>query len=283
VAASQSGNVIRLAEAHPVAIAAWRLLMAGSAMALLSGRGLLSLRGLGSRDWLVLGGGAVALTLHFFTWIAAVQWTTVAHAALILAANPVVTSLAAWLLFGEAVSWRLGLAIGLGLAGSLAIAFGDLGAPGSLAGDGMALLSMLLYAAYFLVGRRLRRVLDTRTYVAILYGLGAVLAFACLCALDLPLVAYDDRTWLAFVLMAAVPTLLGHTAINYALGHLPAARVSLLTLMEPVLAGLVAWLAWAEAVGAPALVGYVLIAASVAVAVWPARVNGSGERNRPQR
>jgi drug/metabolite transporter (DMT)-like permease len=65
--------------------------------------------------------------------------------------------------------------------------------------------------------------------------------------------------------MAAVPTLLGHSAMNNALRHIDASRVSTATLVEPLLGGLVAFSLWSEELGLATAGGYALIAGSVMV------------------
>lgn len=268
LAASQSGNIIRLGDAHPVAIAFWRLLLASLVLLPLAWPRLRQLARLSVRErWLLAASGA-ALALHFFAWIAAVQLTTVARAAIVFAANPILTAVAAHLIFGEGFSKRLGLSIGLGLAGVVVVGLQHLDpAQGSLAGDALALACSVLFTVYFLLGKRLRRSLDNRVYVTALYALAALFSLICLLALGEPLTDYDSRTWLCFGLMALVPTLIGHTSFNHALNFIPAGRISVATLSEPALAGLVAFFAWNEPVGVLALSGYGLIAASVVVLV----------------
>lgn len=273
LAASQSGNIIRIGDAHPVAISFWRLVLAAAILGPLAGRRWRQLTRLTGRErWLLLAAGA-ALALHFFTWIAAVQLTTVARAAIIFAVNPVITGIAAHLIFREGFSLRLGLSIGLGFAGVVVIGLEGLGeGPGSFAGDALALVCSLLFTAYFLLGKRLRRVLDSRIYVPSLYAVAAVFSLLVLLGMNLPLTDYTGRTWVCFGLMALVPTVLGHTSFNHALNYIPAGKISAATLSEPALAGLVAWLAWAEPVTAQTIVGYGLIGGSVAVLVssgWP--------------
>lgn len=266
VAASQSGNIIRLGEASPVAIAAWRLVLATVLLVPVAGRRLGLLRTLPRRDLLLLGAAGLALALHFFAWIAAVQRTTVANAATFFSVNPVLTAAAAYLVFRERAGRALVASIALGIAGVAATGLGDLGLrPAQLVGDGYAVLCSLLFTVYFLVGKRLRRSLPTAVYVTVVYGVAAVFSFACLAALDLPLADYAPRTWLCFGLMALVPTVIGHTAMNNALGHLDAGWIATSTLSEPLLAGLVAFLAWGETVTAAGAVGYGLISLSVVV------------------
>lgn len=266
MAASQSGNIIRLGHAHPVAIAAWRLVLAALVLLPIAGRRLGELTRLTARQLALLLLAGAALAVHFFAWITAVQWTTVANAAIFFAVNPILTATAAHLFFGERASWRLALSVGLGLCGVAVIGLDELDlTAGSLSGDAMALLCSALFSVYFLAGKSLRRRLDNRTYVTAVYGVAAVVSFAVLLALDLPLVDYDAQTWLCFGLMAAVPTLIGHSSFNCALLYIDASRISASTLSEPLLAAVVAYFAWDEPVRPAAWAGYALVCASVAV------------------
>lgn len=268
VVASQSGNIIRLGHAHFIAIAAWRLGLAALMLAPLAGRDLGTLRKLTGVDrWLVLLAGLV-LAAHFFAWVAAVQLTTVANATIFFSINPVITATAAHFLFGEAVSRRLVLAIALGLVGVVVIAADGIAlGPGHLAGMGMALLCSVLFTAYFLLGKRLRRTLSSGTYVTAIYGVAALVGFATMAVLGLPAVDYDAQTWLCFALMALGPTMIGHTSFNHALRTMDAGRISVLTLTEPPLATIVAHFAWDEPITAGTVGGYALVALSVLVLV----------------
>jgi len=268
LAASMSGNIIRLGEAHPVAISAWRLLIASALMAVLARRQLKVLLELTGKEAVLLVLAGVSLALHFFAWIAAVQMTTVANAALFFSINPVITATFGWLIFRERVGRLLVVSIALGLGGVALIGWGDLDLrPEHVLGDISALVCSLLFTAYFLLGKRLRRKLPTRVHVTGVYAVGAVTSFACMLALDLPLVAYSQMTWLCFVLMALVPTMLGHTSMNHALAHLPAGWISAATLSEPLVAGLVAYVAWGETVTWQGVAGYVVICLSVFLVV----------------
>lgn len=282
LAASQSGNIIRLGEAHPVAIAAWRLLIAAVLMLPLCGGRMRGLSRLGKLDRALLVLSGIFLATHFFTWIAAVQMTTVANAAVFFSINPVLAALGAWIIFKERVGWRLAAAVGLGFLGVLAIGLDDFEISREhLQGDLWAVVCAVLFAGYFLIGRRLRRALDTGVYVASVYGIAALLSFVCLLALQLPVVGYDQRTWLCFVLMALVPTLIGHTSYNYALKYLQVGWIALATLSEPVFAGIVAFFAWGEGITWKVALGYLLICLSVAVLALSRRKVRPGRKDSP--
>jgi len=268
VVISQSGNIIRLSNAHPVAIAAWRLGLAGLLLLLWYGRRLGELKKLTRREVLLLLLSGVFLAFHFFTWIAAVQHTTVANAAIFFSANPVLVAAASWWFFREKPDLRLILAIVLGLAGVLVIGRNDFSlAPQQLAGDAWALVCALLFTGYFLLGKRLRRVLSTGVYITVIYLTAAGVSFMGFPLLGLSWLDYEARDWLAFALLALGPTLIGHTSFNHALRYVRAGWLSALTLTEPIFAAAVAWLAWSEKVAAAAAAGYLLICASVLLLV----------------
>ncbi|MBM4319476.1 MAG: DMT family transporter, partial [Deltaproteobacteria bacterium] len=204
------------------------------------------------------------LGAHLVTWIAAVQLTTVANAAVFFSINPVITAVASWLLFGERIGRRLLAAIGFGLLGVAVIGWGELGLSAArLSGDLWAMLCSLLFTVYVLLGRSLRQSIPTLAYVTVLYGTASLLCFVAAAVLGLPLAGYDARTWLAFALLALVPTVLGHSGINYALRYIGPGRIAAATLLEPPLAGLIAFFAWGEALTPLVAVGYLLAAASV--------------------
>jgi drug/metabolite transporter (DMT)-like permease len=271
VAASQSGNLIRLGDAHPVAIVAFRLGLAALVLAPLAGRRLATLAALPVRDLALLALAGLALAAHLVAWTAAVQLTTVANASTFYAVNPIITATAAWFIYKERMSRKIVISIALGLVGVAVIGGGDLSLrPGQVRGDLAALLCSGLFTVYFLIGKRLRASLDTTVYVTGVYGIAALVGFACMAVLGLPFAGYDGRTWLCFALMAVIPTVIGHTSFNNALRHMDASRISVATLSEPLFAGTVAFFAWGEGVTVGTIAGYALISGSVVLLVLDA-------------
>ena len=272
VAASQSGNIIRLGDASAVAISTWRLALASLLLLPLTGGKIRALAHLTQRQYLLLLVAGVALALHFFAWIAAVQVGTVANASIVFSFNPVITATAAYFIFGERAGRALILSIVLGLIGVAFLSGADWAfAPRQLAGDVLALLCSVLFTVYFLLGKHLRRVLPTATYVTAVYGVAALVGVVVMVVRGDPMVHYSGQTWLCFVLMALVPTMLGHTSINHAVRFMDAGWISAALLTEPLLAGLVAYFAWNEPLSLQAAAGYLLISLSVVALVVDAR------------
>ena len=194
--------------------------------------------------------------------------TTVANAAIVFAINPVFTAFGGWLLYDERPGPRLALSVALGLAGVMVMGGHDLDLnPVRLEGDLWVLGCSLAFSVYFLIGRRLRRVLPSTCYASALYAVASLPCFLLFPVLHVPLLDWSPRAWTCFVLMALIPTVLGHTSLNHALKYMDTSRVSAATLAEPLLAGLVAWIAWKEPITGVTAVGYVLITLSVVLLV----------------
>lgn len=285
LAASQSGNIIRLGEAHFVAIAAWRLLFAGILSAVFARRDFSALKKLSRADIGLLLAAGVALALHFFLWIAAVQNTTVANAAMAVSISPVFTAVAAHYFFKEPVSRRLSLSIVAGLTGVAVICGNDFSlASGHIKGDLSAAFSAFFFMLYFLLGKRLQQKLPTYVYVSVLYSVAALAAFAVVPFTGVNVVHFNTQTWLCFLLMALVPTMMGHTSLNYSLRFFNAGHIAAATLVEPLFAGIVAYLAYGEKISAAAFLGYGFISLSVILVATDTRKKPSDPTglNKPQ-
>ena len=82
----------------------------------------------------------------------------------------------------------------------------------------------------------------------------------------IPVGGFPADTYLWMVLLGLVPQLVGHSALNFALGYFPAAYVSLVVLGEPVGSGLLAIVFLGEWPVGVQLVGAVLVLAGIALA-----------------
>ena len=266
VAGAQSGNLVRLGTASPVAIAAYRLLIAGLILAILAGRGFKQLKKLNAGKIALLFCAALALGLHFITWIAAVQHTTVANAAILFATNPVFTSIGAIFFFNERFSKRALIALILGIGGTVVICLGDFGlSRENLKGDVLALICALFFTTYFLLSKKMRAYLDTDVYMASIYLIAGLTCALGMLIINVPFIGYSNRTWLCFLLMALIPTILGHTSINYCLRYMKASTVSIATLAEVPIATLVAALAWGDPVTLLTGLGFLLVIGAVVI------------------
>ena len=272
LAASQSANIIRIGGAAPAAvIAAWRLIIASAALAPFATRGLVS-QVKGRREVGLLALTGLALALHLLTWIAGVQRTSVANASLLYSVHPVLTAAGGAIFFRERIGARLAVSILLSLVGVAILGIGDLELrPEGLVGDGLCMISAGFFATYLLLGRYLRRGISSLSYVLAIYAAAGVASTVIAVAGGAPMLGYDKSAWLCFVLMAAVPTLLGHTGFNHAVRYVEATQVSMAAMAEPLFAAVGAAILWNEPITGVAVGGYALIILAVVVLVYHGR------------
>jgi drug/metabolite transporter (DMT)-like permease len=237
-----SAPLIRLADPAPVlAIASLRLAFASPAMI-----GYAAVRGVGDlrdttrhdRAMLLLAG--LALAVHFALWIAALQRTSVVTGVVLVTMQPIFVGLGAWVFLREPPTRAVILGSGVALIGAALLAGDDLGDRGSLEGDALALLGGLMASAYLVIGRRARRRISTASYGASVYTVTALALLAGAAVTRTPLLGLEAHSYLAILAVAVVSQLIGHNAMNWALGFLPAAMVAVAILGEPVGATVIA-------------------------------------------
>ena len=260
-------------EVSGVAIAVWRTGLAAVLLAPFAWhRANEEMRGLSRRDQLLILLAGVFLGLHFIAWIESLFYTTVANASVLVTTSPIFLVLFGYLLLSERLSKGVTLAIAAAVAGSALMSFGDAaagaaGRPQALLGNALALLASLLASGYLLVGRVVRREVSWPAYVFPLYSVAALTTLTVALVRQEPLLGYEPTFYVLCLAMAVGPQLLGHGTFNYALAYLPAALVSLLALLEPVGASVMAYVLFSEVPSVAAVAGMVVVLAAMATIV----------------
>jgi drug/metabolite transporter (DMT)-like permease len=276
LAVSWAGPLVRFTDAPALVVAAWRLVLS----VLFIGAVLLVRRDpmprLSGRDWALAALAGVFLALHFWSWIASLDLTTISSSVVLVSTQPVFVALLSGVFLGEAATRRQWLGIIIAVGGAVVIAWGDFAlGPQALLGDLLALLGAIFVSIYYVIGRRLRSMMELWWYIGIIYGIAAlVLTVAALAAPGVSMTGYGTQDWLVFAALAAGPMMLGHTLVNYSLRYLRAYVANLALLGEPVGATLIAWLlpAIAEVPGPQTFIGGALILAGIGLTLWRRRV-----------
>lgn len=268
VSVSFAAIFIRLAEAPPLVIAAYRMCLAALIIVPLAWlRSRDELRRLSRRTIFMALLSGLFLALHFGLWIASLSYTSVATSVILVTANPIFVGIASYFLFQEKLSKQAVLGVMISITGSVVIGYNSwsLG-PSPLLGSILALLGALAVAGYLLIGRRLRRGIGLLTYASLTYSSAAVFLLISALAFGYSLAGYSTTTNVMFVLLAVVPQLIGHSSLNWSLRFVPATLVTIAVLGEPIIAITLAFLILNEI---PALIeigGGVLILAGIFIA-----------------
>jgi drug/metabolite transporter (DMT)-like permease len=265
VAVSHGAIFARLADAAPLAIAAWRLGIACFVVlpvaAATGPAGLITARHAG-----LAAGAGLLLAVHFATWIASLDYTTIARSVLFVSTAPI------WVAVIEAGLGRglpspmMQAALAAAMAGAAIVSSGEFGG-GAFTGDALALAGAIAMAGYLLLSREAQAALPFRAYLGIAYGTAALALWFAVLATGTQATGFGATTWWALAGMALVSQLVGHGGYNWALRHLPPLFVAVALIGEPVLASLLGWCLLGEEPGWRTAAGGILILAAIALAV----------------
>lgn len=242
-AASVSPILIRYASgADALAISFWRCAAGALVLLPLAWR---NLREMSARDLMLPAVAGAFLAVHFASWIASLEYTSVAASVVLVSTTPIFVALALTTIWREKLARAVWVGIALGMAGTALVGGADFGGS-SLKGDALALLGGATVAGYVLAGRRARQHLGILEYAVVTYGVAALLLAPFVIVGDAALTGYPAVTWWAIAGLIVGPQLLGHTVINYVLADIDATTVSMSVMAEPVVATVLAYFLFSE-------------------------------------
>jgi len=222
------------------------------------GRPLTAIRAVGVPGAL----GGFGLVFAFAGAIYAFQTTTVANAVLLFAASPFVAAVLGWVFLREAVRPATWVGIGLAVIGMYMMVREGL-ETGAILGNLAALMSAFGFGA-FSVALRWGRVGDMLPAAFLGSAFSVVVAGAVLLALGEPIMVLP---WDIGVAMAIGAIVVAMGMVMFTLGStvVPAAELTLLSLVEVLLGPIWVWLALGETASRGTLTGGAVLLAGVVV------------------
>jgi drug/metabolite transporter (DMT)-like permease len=199
----------------------------------------------------VLAGALLASSSFLF--ILSVMRTTVANALVLMSTSPFVAAVFGRLFLGEHVPRRTYLAMVAGLAG-IALMFADTFGSGALSGNLLACGVPVVFAANIILLRQMGATADMVPTVL----LAGLIALPVALPMGWPLTAsWRDVSVLA--VMGVFQLGLGCLLLTWAVPHLSAAEIGLLSLLETTLGPVWVWLGIGERPSDAALFGGVIV------------------------
>ncbi len=237
VAVSTGAIFVELAEDAPALVkAAYRMGLATLMLlpfALSKARD--ELRGLSRKDLGLAGVSGLFLALHFASWIASLDYTSVANSVVLVNTIPLWVALLAPFITRDRIGRRTILSAAVCIAGVAVIGWEGVSVGGlTLRGDLLAVGGAVAAAVYLMLGRRLRAKLSLLAYATVCYGSATVILWLAVLALRLPVVGFGPQTWWALIGMAAVSQIMGHTSYNWSLKWFSSSLVAVSLLGEPI-------------------------------------------------
>jgi drug/metabolite transporter (DMT)-like permease len=248
IAISLASVLIKICEAPPLIIAAYRLGLATLALLILfPKRAMQGFSFLPQKDFLLCLLAGIFLCFHFAFWITSLKYTSVASSIILVTTNPIFVALASTFFLREKISWVLLAAILLAILGGVIIAWEDFEkGRDNLWGDALALAGAVMASGYLLVGRRIRQKLELVPYITLVYGVAAIFLITFAFLNGDSFFNYPAREYILFFLLAIIPQLVGHTSLNWALKFFSATLVAVIILGEPIGATILAYIFLAE-------------------------------------
>jgi len=265
LAVSTGAIFARMAEAPALVTAAYRVGLATLILAPFAWwKARDEICNLSGGDFLLAALAGFFLALHFATWISSLDYTSVANSVVLVNTNPLWVGLLTPLITKERVGRRTVVGILISVVGGVIIGLGDFaGGPRALLGDLLALVGSICAAVYLLLGRNLRRKLSLLPYVFVCYGSAAVLLWAVVLILGLPVTGYSAPTVTAFWAMAVVSQIIGHSSYNWGLKWFSAGLIAVTLLGEPIFSTLLAFFLFDEGLSWSKLVGGICILSAI--------------------
>lgn len=226
--------------------------------------------------WRFVQLGILGVVMNQMLFTVGLNYTTVGHAALIVAMGPINVLLLARLLGLESITARKVTGMGLSFAGvavlvaergSAALTTGGLSlGAGTWRGDLITLSGSLAFSLYTVLGKRVAARYDSVAMNLYNYSIAAILVLplAVWRGVRLDWSAIGWEGWVGLAYMAVFASVVAYLIYYWALGHMAASRLAAFSYLMPVLATLLGILVLGESVTGHLLVGGAL----VLVGVW---------------
>jgi drug/metabolite transporter (DMT)-like permease len=260
--------LVRMSDAGPAATGFWRLMFAMPLLALMTRR---AAGAIGRPPPMALWAGLFfALDLGF--WHYGIQYTSVANATVLTNLTPVVVTAFAWIFLRQTprALFLVAVAAAVGGASLMAYAKGGGVLRNQALGDTLSVATAFWYALYFLSmaeGRRTEAASRMMFWAGVA---GAPLLLAAALLLGERLAPATAAGWAA-VCGLGLMHVSGQGAIAWAMGRLPTSTASVVVLVQPVVAAILGWILFAEAIGPLQGLGAAITLGGVVLAQWASR------------
>ena len=215
--------------------------------------------------WLILGGAAF-FAFDLFLWNTALLLTNAATATLLANNAPIWVGLISLIVFRERLPnrfwWGLLVAI-LGL--NILIGFRAWQSMDFNRGDMLSIIAGFFYAIYLLFTLDSRKRVDTITFMTLSVAFMAIFMFFTNLFMGNPFTGFSAKTWFSLIGLGLIAHFGGWISINYALGHLKGANVSVTLLSQSIVTAILAFIILHESLSWNQVIGGVLILAGIFV------------------
>lgn len=268
-ALSTSAIFVKLAEAPSSITAFYRLFFA----ALIFLPFLLFIKGnrqellaLSKRQWLFGLLSGLFLAIHYVLWFESLHYTSVASSTVIVTLQPLFSMAGGYLIFKERFSRGAVLGCFIAILGSFLVGWRDFQISNqAFYGDLLAFVAAGIITSYFFMGQHIRKNLSLIPYSIIGYASSAFFLAIYAYSQQASFAHYSLQTWLSFLGLACISTIMGQTIFNWLLKWLSASVISMSILGETIGTCILAFFILGEVISVQQGIGIALILTGLAL------------------
>lgn len=229
---------MKLADAPAAIIAFYRLLFATVILLpllLFNKRNRNELKTLSKKQWGFGFLSGLFLATHYVLWFESLRYTSVASSTVIVTLQPLFSMVGGYFLFKERFTKGAVIGCFIAISGSIVIGWKDFQISGdALYGDILAFMAAGIITAYFFISQHIRKDLSLIPYSVISYGSSACFLGIFAYMQQQSFIHYATQTWLSFIGLAFIATILGQTIFNWLLKWMSATVISMSILGETI-------------------------------------------------
>lgn len=219
LAGSTAVIMIKASTEFPLLIASYRLFVAAVVLSPLFFREVR--RSETAYTWKQVGWSALpalALAVHFMTWVIGARMTQASNASLLVNMLPVALPFFLWVFYRERVTKVEVIGSLIAVSGVFLLSGASFRAsPQTFLGDLVCLGSMLAFAVYMALGRKNAGRISLWTYLVPLYTMAGVMCLIVALFFINPIKAYEPHNLLYMLGLGIIPTVIGHSILNYSM------------------------------------------------------------------
>lgn len=282
ITVSASAILVKLCTADSGTIAFYRLFFSVLIMLpIFLTKNLRELKNISKKDWIFSIFSGVCLAFHFILWFESLNYTSVASSTVLVTLQPLFAFIGTFLFFKESFSFKAILCGLFAVIGSIVISWGDFKVSGlALYGDLLAFLACMLVTAYLLFGQNVRKRMSLMSYTFIVYAISSIVLICYVLIAGESIIPSNKIDWVYFLLLAILPTLLGHSLFNWVVKWLSTSIISMAILFEPIGASILAYFILKENILWSQIIGGVIILVSISLFILDEKKSKSKLKNK---
>ncbi|MFL4555943.1 DMT family transporter [Yersinia kristensenii] len=260
----------------PLAVGAVAMGIGGLLQGLIAAATIIRQRALITRNWHFLLTGALAVAVYPLAFYASMRYAGVTVGTVIsIGSAPILSALIECRLDGLRLTRQWMCGAGVGVAGMVLLCLAESSGNSTandhaMTGIFLGLLAGFTYAFYSWSARRLMQAgVASRAAMGVTFGAGGILLMPVLLMTGAPLLMAWNNAAVG-IYMALVPMFLGYVCYGYGLARIPASMATTITLLEPVIAALLAVVLVGERLPPSGWAGVGLIVACLGIITVPA-------------